>query len=364
MKKESSTIMISGYYGFGNAGDDAILAAIVQQIKSNIPSARIIVLSESPEKTSREYDVESHNRKDFRGIFGLMGDIDLFLSGGGGLVQDATGFATVVYYLSLVTMAKLRGKKVMLYAQGLGPLHENKSRFVAKIIMNRADLITYRDEKSRNLSEEIGIKKPPVYVTADPVFALKPPGNDVLDPIAMENEIAREKFNLGISVRPWDTNKEYPEIVAGIADSFAREKEADVFLFPFQESQDMEVCRAVVEKMEKPAKIIPRKYSIPVLMGLIGRMNMLVGMRLHSLIFSIVQDVPVVGISYDPKVTTLMEMIDLPYVNVDNIKRKELFDITQKVYQFRDTIKSDLPGRISPLKEKAEENIRYMKSLL
>jgi len=364
MKNKKPTIMISGYYGFGNAGDDAILAAIVQQIKDEIPSARIIVLSESPDKTSHEYDVESHNRKNFGEIFKLMGNIDLFLSGGGGLVQDATGFSTVVYYLSLCAMAKLRGKKVMLYAQGLGPLHENRSRFVARHIMNLSNLITYRDENSRILSEEIGIKKPPVYVTADPVFALKPPGDEVLNPIALENKITREKFNLGISVRPWNTNKEYQEIVAGIADSFAREKDADIFLFPFQESQDMEICKAVAEKMKKPAQIVPRKYSISSLMGLIGRMDMVVGMRLHSLIFSVVQNVPVVGISYDPKVTTLMEMIDLPYVNVDNIKRKELFDITQKVYQFRDAIKKDLPDKTFLLKEKAQENIKHLKSLL
>jgi len=268
---KSPNIMISGYYGFGNAGDEAILASILQGIRKDIPGANVIVLSESPEETSEEHSVPAHDRKDFIGIFRLIGSMDILISGGGGLVQDVTGFSTVVYYLSIVLMAKIRGKKVMLYAQGLGPIEQKKSIRLAKFVMNMTNLITYRDEESRKLSEKIGVSKPPIYVTADPVFALEPAPEDVLAPIAAKEKIIDGRFKLGISIRPWETKVDYAEVVARIADVFSKDLKADVFLFPFQESQDMEICKSVLIKMVTSTHIVKRIYPIPVLMGLIGK---------------------------------------------------------------------------------------------
>jgi polysaccharide pyruvyl transferase CsaB len=364
IKKNKKTIMISGYYGFGNAGDEAILAAMIQQMREHLDDPRIIVLSESPEETAKEYGVESFQRKNYPGIFRLMGEIDVFVSGGGGLVQDATGFNTVVYYLSLVQLAKLRGKKVMLYAQGLGPLHLKKSRDVARFIMNQADMITFRDEKSKLLSESIGIKKPPVHVTADPVFALRPPEPSILDPIAKEEEIFPDRFNLGISVRPWDSGIDYLMLIASLADSYALENNANIFIFPFQETQDLEVCEKLKAKIQSPCRIIPRKYPIPVLEGLLGRMNLTIGMRLHSLIFSTVMGVPSVGVSYDPKVSVLMGIMGLPWVDVTKFSKKELFDASSGIYLKQGSIKERLLKKSEELKELADNNIEFLKELL
>lgn len=360
----TNTIMISGYYGFDNAGDEAILSAIIQRIRSELPWSRIIVLSDSPEKTKKEHQEDAFNRKNFAGIFKLMKKIDLFISGGGGLVQDATGFNTVVYYLSLVMMAKMRRKKVMLYANGLGPLHQKKSQTLARLIMNKADLITYRDEKSKALSLELGINKPEIHVTADPVFALSPAPAEKLQPILEKEEINADNFKLGISVRPWGEDNSYLEHIAGLADSYIREKKAQVFLFPFQESQDMETCKALAGKMENPAKIISRNYTIPEMMGIIGSMDMLLGMRLHSLIFALIQNVPSLGLSYDPKVTILMENMELPCLSIENLSRGDLFEAVRKLYDKRDSVSSQLSDKIKPYKEKAFHTGRLLKSLI
>ena len=91
--------MISGYYGFGNAGDEAILASMIQQFRQEIPDVEIIVLTENPDKTHKEHGVETIQRSNFWRIFKVMGQVDLFISGGGGLIQDTTGFNTVLFYL-------------------------------------------------------------------------------------------------------------------------------------------------------------------------------------------------------------------------------------------------------------------------
>ncbi|MCE1245057.1 MAG: polysaccharide pyruvyl transferase CsaB [Firmicutes bacterium] len=353
-------IMISGYYGFGNAGDEAILASIVRQLKKNIPGVRIIVLSESPLETAAAFDVESHNRKDMLGIMRRMSKIDLLISGGGGLIQDSTGFSTVTYYLGIVQMAKMLGKKVMFYAQGLGPLNLSKSRKFAAFVMNQVDFITFRDEDSVTLAREIGVTKPPIHVTGDPVFALEAPGDDILDPVAKAEKLEPGAFRLGISVRPWKTDSDYIADIAKTADFFVKEKKAFVYLFPFQESQDLEICKKIQRQMENTARIIPRKYPVDVMLGLMGRMDMVLGMRLHSLIFSVVQNTPAAGISYDPKVSALCEIAGLPYLHLDVVTKDSIMDLALSVYEKKDDIKWNLPAKSSVLKEKAEKNTQLL----
>jgi polysaccharide pyruvyl transferase CsaB len=355
-EKKQPHIMISGYYGFGNAGDEAILASIVKQLKKKIPDVKITVLSESPAATAAEFDVESHNRKDMFGIMRLMGKTDLLISGGGGLIQDSTGFSTVTYYLGIVQMAKLMGKKVMFYAQGLGPLNLSKSIQFARFVMNQVDLITFRDEDSVRLARDIGVKKPPIHVTADPVFALTAPGDDILDPIVAAEKFEPGVFRLGISVRPWKTDCDYIDCIAKTADFFAKEKKAMIYLFPFQDSQDLEVCKKIQRKMDNTARLVLRKYPVDVMLGLMGRMDMVLGMRLHSLIFSVVQNVPAGGISYDPKVAALCDIAGLPHLKLDVLTCDSFLELALSVYNKKDDIKWNLPAKSNVLKEKAEKN--------
>lgn len=359
-----TTIMISGYYGFGNAGDEAILAAIIQGLKREIPDVNIIVLSDSPSDTIREHKVKSHDRKDYIGIFGLMGSIDLLISGGGGLVQDITGFTTVVYYLSIVKMALMRGKKVMLFAQGLGPIRQNKSRMVARYVMNGVTLISYRDEESRILSQSLGIAKPPIFVTADPVFALEPAPKEAIDPIAKELGIIEGGINIGISIRPWKANSDYVNIISTITDYLALHEKANIFLFPFQDSQDMEVCKSILTKTTQKTKIVPRDYPIPVMMGLIGRMDMVMGMRLHSLIFAATQNVPCMGISYDPKVTNVMESLELPYLKINKVEEKALLEMALDTLKNREEIKKNLPEKTEVFRKNALRNFELVRALV
>lgn len=364
MRNNNKTLLISGYYGFGNAGDEAILAAMVQQFRENIPGVRIIVLSESPGATESEHGVEAFQRKDFKGIFRLMRNVDVFVSGGGGLVQDTTGFTTVLYYLGLVQLARLLGKKVACYAQGFGPLSQEKSRKAAKFIMNQVQLITFRDEKSSALAREIGIGKPPVHITADPVFILRPPDEEALAPAAKEEGIEGDSLRIGISVRPWESQVDYPTIVARAADMFVEKLKASVFIFPFQHSQDYHVCRQVKERMKNPAHLVENIYPVKILIGLLGKMDMILGMRLHSLIFSAAQGIPSMGICYDPKVSSMMEMLDLPCADVQNLSEDAIFQQFLELYKNMDGVRDALIARTKQLKEKAQENVSLLKGLL
>jgi polysaccharide pyruvyl transferase WcaK-like protein len=225
-------------------------------------------------------------------------------------------------------------------------------------------LITFRDEKSKSLAQEIGITKPPIHVTADPVFLLNPPYGGILDPAAKEEGIEGDSLRVGISVRPWESQVDYPTLVAKAADMIVEKLGASVFIFPFQHSQDFHVCRQVQSKMKNPAHLVEKIYPVNVLMGLLGRMDMIIGMRLHSLIFSAAHGIPSLGICYDPKVSSVMELLDLPCVDVQSMTEDSILQPFLGLYKNMDRVHDDLIARTGKLKELAARNVELLKGLL
>ncbi|PKP54929.1 polysaccharide pyruvyl transferase CsaB, partial [Candidatus Atribacteria bacterium HGW-Atribacteria-1] len=123
--KTMAKIMISGYYGFNNTGDEAILKSMVGAFKEKIPQIKITVLSHNPLQTSRTYQVKAINRLHLISIICCLRNVNLFISGGGGLLQDSTGKGwSILYYLGLILAAKIVKAPVMIYAQGIGPVNK------------------------------------------------------------------------------------------------------------------------------------------------------------------------------------------------------------------------------------------------
>jgi polysaccharide pyruvyl transferase WcaK-like protein len=191
-------IAVSGYYGFKNAGDDAILMALVTTIRALAPGAEITVLSHSPAETRQLYGVRAINRWNPFGIIWTLLRSDLLLSGGGGLLQDVTGVRSICYYLVVVALALAVGKPVVYYAQGVGPVRTRFGRWLTRIVSNRVDLITVRDQASRDDLLAMGICRPPLVVTADPVLALNPSqinnagGAELLETLRLQGRLERK----------------------------------------------------------------------------------------------------------------------------------------------------------------------------
>ena len=177
MTKEISnlkSIMISGYYGFGNCGDEAILMAMIQQLSDIVSEEGITVLSQNPKKTKLLYGVDSIFRLNPLLICWKMKKSGIFISGGGGLLQDTTGRGlSIAYYLSFILLARLFRIPCIIYGQGIGPIRRQINRKLIRFSLSRANLIIVRDRQSQMLLDEIGISKELVSVFADPSFLLK-----------------------------------------------------------------------------------------------------------------------------------------------------------------------------------------------
>jgi len=129
-------VVISGYYGFGNVGDEAVLEALVSGLKKWFPACEITVLSALPQNPSTQNNTRTIYRYDLIEIFRAIQRSDLLISGGGTLLQDVTSRRSLWYYLGIILLAKCLNKKVVILAQGFGPIRRKINQWLVRMVLN------------------------------------------------------------------------------------------------------------------------------------------------------------------------------------------------------------------------------------
>ena len=351
--------VISGYFGFQNIGDEAILAAMIERLTEVAQGSEIVVLSKDPILTKKLYNVSAVNRNDILGISRELRDADLFISGGGSLLQDVTSSRSVPYYLGLVTLAKAMKKPVFFYAQGIGPLNLEFSRFLVKTVGNLADTITVRDVASLALLKSIGVTKPEMHVVADPVFGLKPcygrgKGRDFLQAC----EIPTEGRPLVIvSVRPWLAVPGYIQAVASACDDLVKTHGAVIVYVPFHKAQDAPVCQACIEVMQERAYMWDCSASPGEIMSLMEDADFAIGMRYHALVFAVATATPFVALSYDPKVDGLLSIVgEKPGLSPSERDIDSLSGHVKDAWNRREEMKASFSALVPKLAESAKHS--------
>ena len=313
-------IVLSGYYGFNNAGDEAILYSIISCLKELKPDIEITVLSNDPASTCKSYDVLAVNRWDLREVVRAISKSDVFVSGGGSLLQDVTGIKSLLYYLALIVLAYLLKKPVFFYAHGIGPINTPLGRFLTRTIVNNCvSSITVRDDGSKKELHSIGVKKH-ITVTADPVLGvnitqkIQKKGLDLVKKLGMDSQ----KEMLIVSVRNWQGNETLYKELALCCDGYAK-RGGQVLFLPMHFPHDLSACRRVAKNMQSKYFMAEDEYTVEQLLGVYCLAKTVIGMRLHSLIMAVACGVPVIGISYDPKIERFLEQIGRKAVcNVKN----------------------------------------------
>ena len=329
-------VVISGYYGFANAGDEAMLAAIIKALHSKDQSLKITVISGNPEATQKLHKVSSIHRFSPLAIFSAMSKAQLLISGGGSLLQDVTSKRSLLYYLSILTMGKLLGKEVMLFAQGIGPIKSSFLRKLTKYVCSYVDIITVRDKDSLYELRRIGVPENKVYLTADAVMTLPQEPKDFGRKLLDEFYVPQGRMLIAIAVRKWREDDSYLLEIAKAADRLIDDRNAHIVLLPLQYPLDVETCRRVQQMMVNKVEstVLAADCDTEQFLSLIGNFNLLIGMRLHALIFAAVMDVPFVAVSYDPKIDGFVKdvngisagrVVDLQADNIINCVRKALF---------------------------------------
>ncbi|MFO7637340.1 MAG: polysaccharide pyruvyl transferase CsaB, partial [Clostridia bacterium] len=360
--KRAYDIILSGYYGFGNIGDDALLYSILFNLKSIEKDIKILILSRNPVETSSLLGVDSISRVNLFEIISTMKRSSLFVYGGGTLIQESTSTRSLLYYLGTMYLAKLLGLRTMLYANGVEPLKKKFNRIVTKKVVNSIDLITLRELKSAEQLKALGITKPRIEIMADPAVTTYPCSPERVDEIFMREGIPPDRKYLGISVREWQGfEKRFVPIIARYADHMHEAFGFIPVFIPMQRRfvDDESLSRSLMTRMKSPSYILSEYYSAEETMGIIGRLDLLVGMRLHSLIFAACCQTPLIGLVYEPKVEWFMQYIGLPQLiagHVSTFTYEMLLELSVYAMENRDDIRDKLGKETILLRKKAMHN--------
>lgn len=359
-------ILMSGYYGFNNSGDEAILTTIYENVCKMNKNIHITVLSRDPEETTQKYgfkDVVS--RFDFFKVLSEIKKCDILLSGGGSLLQDTTSTRSLMYYLFIIEWAKIMHKKVMLYANGIGPVSKKQNRKMVKRVVSKADIITLREEDSKRELEAMGVSGERLFVTADPVFTMSSITEEAAEKLLYEAGIPDDKRLIGISVRNWKNDEDFIDKFALICDKIYEKFDRNIVFIVMHNPNDRDISRCVMEKMKNEAYILEKNYSPKEIMGMIGEMDLILSMRLHTLIFATKQRVPIVGFAYDPKINSYLKLLGMPNGgNVNNIDVDRTLEEVNEVLSNREKYVAGLNMKALMLEEKARLNEKYLEKLL
>lgn len=358
--------MLSGYYGFNNAGDELVLYSIIKTLREIAPGISITVLSNQPEKTAKQYDVHAVSRWGFFGPLKAIAACELLISGGGSLFQDVTSKNSPLYYWAIIFLAKLMGRKTMLYSQGIGPLRAPRNRKLVAWLLNKLNILTVRDEDSRNELISLGVNRE-ITVTADPVLGLagetveKKAGKLILERSGIGTADAQRL--LGVFIRSWGNNGYLPELVKA-CDKLAEDGWQIIFA-PMHFPQDITIAKQAVKLMKNRAVYLKEMYDPLEMLSITKNFDLVIGMRLHALIDAAVVGVPVVGLSYDPKIDRFLKQIGQHSLNaVHELNADTLVELINCVNRNKEEEKAEINTRVKLLYQKAWQAARLAVSLL
>lgn len=319
--------VICGAYGRGNAGDEAILQAITSQMHELDPDMPLVVVSRNPKDTRLKNRTAAIYTFDLLALLRHLRRSRLFISGGGSLIQDVTSSRSLYYYLFSMWLARASGCRVLMFGCGIGPIQRPFNQKIAARVLNRnAEVITLRDSNSLRVLSGMQVDKPRIVLAADPTVNLMRTGR-----IGVASSFAREGIpadadKVAFCIRSWPTFT-HPEHLAAAADHVYNSYGFLPVFIPIELPRDVEAASRVTQLMHVPYQACTQRYNVDELIGMLGSMKLVVGMRLHSLIFATMGLAPVVALSYDVKVSSFIRDVGGEYcLPVDSFTAEELIE--------------------------------------
>ncbi|NLY70271.1 MAG: polysaccharide pyruvyl transferase CsaB [Clostridiales bacterium] len=309
MKKGRQGAVICGAYGRGNAGDEAILKAILSQLKEIDSDMPFWVMSRNKKETRLVCKTRSFYIFNIFAFFSSLRKAKIFVNGGGSLIQDVTSSRSLYFYLFTLKAAKWFGCRIIMYGCGIGPIKSKLNRRIAAKVLNEtAEIITLRDSISYEALKEMKVDKPEIILSADPTVNCKKASEAEVEAAFISEGVPPEIRKIGFCLRNWHSFKN-PEYVAKAAD-YAYESYGLIPVFlPIELPKDLSAAERVIAHIKSPYYVCTKKHSVEELIGMLGSMELVVGMRLHSIIFATAGGAPTIGISYDIKVDSFLKDI-------------------------------------------------------
>lgn len=363
--KRRDGVVVCGAYGRHNAGDDAILEAILLELREIDPDMPVWVMTRRTRETAVRYRANTIYTFSVLKFLRRMSKSRLYINGGGSLIQDITSRRSLWFYLFTIRGAKKRGSRVLMYGCGFGPVTREFNRKLSVKVINRyVDIITLREDNSMQEMTEMGICRPKIILSADPSLTLPAAAPDRVDSALVRSGVPLDGNYICFTLRKWQGFSQKLKDFALAAD-YAYEKHGLTPLFlPIEPKADAAAARMVAEKMTSPYYLLDEAESSSVTIGILSRMKVSVSMRLHGLVFAASQGVPVIGVVYDHKVSAFLKYIGQDmFMDLDSVCADTLCGFIDDAVRISEN-KDEILKAVQRLRELEKRNSDAARELL
>ena len=265
------------------------------------------------------------------------------------------------------------GMKTAVFANGIGPISYESNRRLTERVLNSVDYISVRDPDSAEELVRLGVKRE-INLRADPAFLIEPAPSSRVRKIVSGIGVNGRYFAVSLRSLPQGDNtaaelrEKNAEMLAS-AISFTSEisKKYGItpIILPMQEKYDLWLCEELAEAVDGAVVYCPENAAD--LVGLLARAEFIVGMRLHAVIFASSAGIPVVGLSYDPKVDGMMKALGQSYsIPIDDTSKiaERVIAAVNEVIEDRDAIVNTLREKAEIMRKACREDVKEVVKLL
>ncbi len=301
----SQQALLCGYYGEHNIGDDALLAAVLQHFP---PGWSPLVTGYDQAELEQRFGVATCPRRSLMAVLAALGRCQALILGGGSLLQDATSGRSLLYYVLLIGAARLAGKPVLLWGQGLGPLRRRPSRLLVRLALPLVTASSWRDPASAAQVRRWGIA---CLEGSDPVWSLPP--------LAWRG--SGGPIVLCFRSSPLLGQTQWRQLLQALA-QLATRSDRQVIWLPFHRGQDTGLLALLQGQGLVPEALAARSRECQVTspeqaMEVFAEAGLVLAMRLHGLILAALASAPCCALSYDPKVAAAARAIACPCLDLE-----------------------------------------------
>ena len=305
--QEKAKVLLCGYYGEHNLGDDALLQVLVSQLPAEWHP--VITAKDRDAVSALAPGASIVNRRSLSETIRALQKVDALVLGGGSLLQDGTSFKSLVYYLIVLWSSRWQRIPVILWGQGLGPLNRRLSRWCVRATLQGIRAVSWRDPASLHQAQRWRLRMPMV-MGPDPVWCHPAPvwsGGD----------------SLILCFRPTPLlDTEGWQCLLHAIDRYSRQSMCEVIWLAFHGDQDAGLWqdldkRGLIPQALKERSRLKRADSLEQVQDLFGTASLVIAMRLHALILAATTGCPTAALSYDPKVKAAAQLGSLPWVDLE-----------------------------------------------
>jgi len=347
-------ILIGGYFGAGNLGDELLLKSILFFWRKKNVSPSVVVISHNPQETAGFFGVKAIARNNFLKTLRELYRSDILLLTGG-IFQDKTSWRSLYYYLALMLVAKIFSSRIIVYAGGVSDLHPI-NRQILRIVFQGCSVINVRDELSRKFLLDCGVPGNKISVGADSSFLLS-------ELVVIKKELSPELPTIGFILRPSRRPPITPQLFARLITLLSQSLAARIVLIPFHQRQDRQFLQEIQARAGVKVEMLEWEKPEDIFLYF-SRLDLVVSQRLHGIILATMYQIPVLGIGTDPKIRQFLDEIKQKNIITYPVEVQLLLALIADLWEWRGDFRQFYQKTLTNFHQRLKINQKILSSLI